>query len=103
MLSFQSIPQVSFQHKHWSCLYLFFLTATNLNFNSIAPETSFFVVCTLNAINSTLYLPFQDGQMIPTNKSLYNESQPWKIWPPGSTTELTQMVFESTCTIFCLG
>ena len=99
MLIFQSGLQVSFQFEHSICFDLFCWKAATIGPDATVPSTSFFVACTLNATNTTLSLPMQNGQMIPTEASSSNESESWKIWSPGSTTELTQMVFGSIYTI----
>ncbi|KAF8123918.1 hypothetical protein EV363DRAFT_1546024, partial [Boletus edulis] len=54
------------------------------------PNTSFFVACTLNTTNAIQNLSMQNGQII-LNKESTPEPSSWKIWSPGSTTELTQM------------
>ena len=91
------------QIEHSICFNLFCCKATSFGSDATVPSTSFFVACTLNATNTTLSLPMQNGQMIPTEESSSNESATWGIWSPGSTTELTQMVFGPTYTIFHLG
>ncbi|KAF8132789.1 hypothetical protein EV363DRAFT_1472783, partial [Boletus edulis] len=55
------------------------------------PNTSFFVACTLNTTNAIQNLSMQNGQII-LNKKSTPEPSSWKIWSPGSTTELTQML-----------
>ncbi|KAF8417544.1 hypothetical protein L210DRAFT_3767241 [Boletus edulis BED1] len=55
------------------------------------PNTSFFVACTLNTTNAMQNLSMQNGQII-LNKNKESTPEPWKIWLPGSTTELTQML-----------
>ncbi|KAF8431895.1 hypothetical protein L210DRAFT_3633500 [Boletus edulis BED1] len=57
--------------------------------NITVPTTSFFVACTLNTINAIQNLSMQNGQIILNKEST---PEPWKIWSPGSTTELTQML-----------
>ncbi|KAF8132778.1 hypothetical protein EV363DRAFT_1163290 [Boletus edulis] len=59
------------------------------------PTTSFFVACTLNTTNAIQNLSMQNGPIISNKEST---PEPWKIWSPGSTTELTQMVFEPETT-----
>ena len=103
MLIFQLGLQVSFQYALWIYFNSFFWKVTSINSDSTIPTTSFFVACTLNATDTTLSLPMQNGQTIQTEESSSNESQPWKIWSPGSTTELTQMVFGSPYTVFYSG
>ncbi|KAF8123886.1 hypothetical protein EV363DRAFT_1271860 [Boletus edulis] len=53
------------------------------------PTTSFFVACTLNTTNAIQNLSMQNGPIISNKEST---PEPWKIWSPGSTTELTQML-----------
>ena len=55
--------------------------------------TSHFVACTLNATSDDLYLPMQNGRTL-QNISLPADPQsdPWTVWSPGPTTNLTQIV-----------
>ncbi|KAF8123911.1 hypothetical protein EV363DRAFT_1546009, partial [Boletus edulis] len=54
------------------------------------PNTAFFVACTLSTTNAIQNLSImQNGQIILNKEST---PEPWKIWSPGSTTELTQML-----------
>ncbi|KAF8132764.1 hypothetical protein EV363DRAFT_1416435 [Boletus edulis] len=55
------------------------------------PNTSFFVACTLNTTNAMQNLSMQNGQII-LNKNKESTPEPWKIWSPGSATELTQIL-----------
>ncbi|KAF8557205.1 hypothetical protein OG21DRAFT_379494 [Imleria badia] len=58
--------------------------------DTTVPTTLFFVACTLNATNTTQYLPMQNGQMVSNTEPSFRETSSWKMWLPGSTTELTQ-------------
>ena len=56
---------------------------------------SYFVACTVNATSDSIYLPMQNGRTtqnisLPANP----QSNPWTVWSPGPTTDLTQMVCE---------
>ncbi|KAF8123880.1 hypothetical protein EV363DRAFT_1271852 [Boletus edulis] len=57
--------------------------------NTTVPNTSFFVACTLTTTNAIQNLSMQNGPIISNKEST---PEPWKIWSPGSTTELTQML-----------